>query len=51
MQNYPYLSYKSDNVLNPPAPRNFNTPHASSSSRPSLEDALGTFIQRQSEQN
>ena len=55
MRNHPYLSYKSDNVLNPPTPRNFNSPHASSSSssssRPSLEDALSTFIQRQSEQN
>ena len=51
MQNHSYLSYKSDNVLNPPAPRNFNSPYASSSSRPSLEDALNTFIQRQSEQN
>ena len=54
MRNHPYLSYKSDNVLKPPAPRNFNSPHASSSSsssRPSLEDALSTFIQRQSEQN
>ena len=55
IRNHPYLSYKSDNVLNPPAPRNFNSPHASSSSssssRPSLEDALSTFIQRQSEQN
>ena len=60
MQNHPYLSYKSDNVLNPPTPRNFNSPDASSSSsssspssssRPSLEDALSTFIQRQSEQN
>ncbi|KAK7832238.1 hypothetical protein CFP56_026689 [Quercus suber] len=51
MRNHPYLSYKSDNVLNPPAPRNFNSPHASSSSRTSLEDALSTFIQRQSEQN
>ncbi|XP_075655308.1 uncharacterized protein LOC142625560 [Castanea sativa] len=51
MRNHPYLSYKSDNVLNPPAPRNFNSPHASSSSRPSLEDALSTFIQRQCEQN
>ena len=52
MRNHPYLSYKSDNVLNPPAPRNFNSPHASSSSsRLSLEDALSTFIQRQSEQN
>ena len=50
MRNHPYLSYKSDNVLNPPAPRNFNSPHASSSSRPSLED-VPTFIQRQSEQN
>ena len=38
-------------MLNPPAPRNFNSPHASSSSRPSLEDALSTFVQRQSEQN
>ena len=48
MRNHPYLSYKSDNVLNPPAPRNFNSPHASSSSssRTSLEDALSTFIQR-----
>ncbi|KAK9988733.1 hypothetical protein SO802_028972 [Lithocarpus litseifolius] len=54
MRNRSYLSYKSDNVLNPPAPRNFNSPHvssSSSSSRPSLEDALSTFIQRQSEQN
>ena len=51
MQNHLYLSYKSDNVLNPPVARNFNSPHASSSSssRPSLEDALSTFIQRQSE--
>ena len=38
-------------MLNPPVPRNFNSPHASSSSRPYLEDALSTFIQRQSEQN
>ena len=44
-------NYRSDNVLNPPAPRNFNSPHASSSSRPSLEDALSAFIQRQSEHN
>ena len=51
MRNHLYLSYKSDNVLNPTAPRNFNSPHASSSSRPSLEDAFSTFIQRQSEQN
>ena len=54
MRNHPYLSYKSDNVLNPLASRNFNSPHASSllsSSRPSLKDALSTFIQRQSEQN
>ena len=49
MRNHPYLSYKSDNVLNPPTTRNFNSPHASSSSRPSLEEALSTFIQRQSE--
>ena len=47
MRNHLYLSYKSDNVLNPPT----NSPHASSLSRPSLEDALSTFIQRQSEQN
>ena len=53
MRNHPYLSYKSDEVLNPPAPRNFNSAHVSSlsSSRTSLEDALSTFIQRQSEQN
>ena len=44
MRNHPYLSYKSDNVLNPLAPRNFNSPHALTSSRPSLEDALSTFI-------
>ena len=31
VRNHPYLSYKSDNVLNPPALRNFNSPHASSS--------------------
>ena len=37
--------------MNPPTPKNFNSPHASSSSRPSLEDALNTFIQRQSEKN
>ncbi|XP_030947542.1 uncharacterized protein LOC115971675 [Quercus lobata] len=49
IRNHPYLSY--ENVLNPPAPRNFNSPHASLSSRPSLEDALSTFIERQSEQN
>ncbi|XP_065624222.1 LOW QUALITY PROTEIN: probable LRR receptor-like serine/threonine-protein kinase At3g47570 [Quercus suber] len=49
MRNHPYLSYKSDNVLNPPAPRNFNSPHvssSSSSSSTSLEDALSIFIQR-----
>ena len=40
-----------DNELNPPTPKNFNSPHASSSSRLSLEDAFNTFIQRQSEQN
>ena len=51
MRNHPYLSYKSDNVLNPLTPRNFNSPNASSSSRPSLEDAFNTFIRRQSEQN
>ena len=41
-------------MLNPPVPRNFNSPHASSSSsssRTSLDDALSTFIQKQSEQN
>ena len=51
VQNHPYLSYKNDNELNLPAPKNFNSPHASSSSRLSLEDALNTFIQRQSEKN
>ena len=51
MRNHLYLSYKSDNGLNPPTPRNFNSPNASSSSRPSLEDAFNTFIRRQSEQN
>ena len=45
------MSYKNDNELNLPAPKNFNSPHASSSSRLSLEDALNTFIQRQSEKN
>jgi hypothetical protein len=52
MRNHPYLSYKSDNVLNPTGPRNFDTSHTtSSSSRPPLEDVLYTFIQKQSEQN
>ena len=52
MRNHPYLSYKSDNVLNPTGPRNFNTSHTtSSSSRPPLEDVLYTFIQKQGEQN
>ena len=51
MRNHLYLNYKSDNVLNPPALRNFNSPHASSSSRPTLEDAPSTFILRQSGQN
>jgi hypothetical protein len=52
MRNHPYLSYKSDNVLNPSGPRNFDTSHAtSSSSRPPLEDVLYTFIQKQGEQN
>uniref|UniRef100_A0A2N9FQF2 RNA-directed DNA polymerase n=1 Tax=Fagus sylvatica TaxID=28930 RepID=A0A2N9FQF2_FAGSY len=50
MRNHPYLSYKSDNVLNPPPPRNNFVP-SSSSSRPPLEDVLGTFMQKQSEQN
>uniref|UniRef100_A0A2N9FJE9 Integrase catalytic domain-containing protein n=1 Tax=Fagus sylvatica TaxID=28930 RepID=A0A2N9FJE9_FAGSY len=39
-----------DNVLNPPPPRNNFVP-SSSSSRPPLEDVLGTFMQKQSEQN
>ena len=52
MRNHPYLSYKSDTVLNPTGPRNFDTPHTtSSSSRPPLEDVLYTFIQKQGEQN
>ena len=50
MKNHPYLSYKSDNVLNPPLPRNNFVP-SSSSSRPPLEDVLGTFMQKQSKQN
>uniref|UniRef100_A0A2N9EKE0 Retrotransposon gag domain-containing protein n=1 Tax=Fagus sylvatica TaxID=28930 RepID=A0A2N9EKE0_FAGSY len=50
MRNHPYLSYKSDNVLNPPPLRN-NFASSSSSSRPPLEDVLGTFMQKQSEQN
>jgi hypothetical protein len=50
MRNHPYLSYKSDNVLNPPPLRNNFVP-SSSSSRPPLEDVLGTFMQKQSEQN
>jgi hypothetical protein len=52
MRNHPYLSYKSDNVLNPTGPWNFDTSHTtSSSSRPPLEDVLYTFIQKQGEQN
>ena len=52
MRNHPYLSYKSENVLNPTRPRNFDTLHTtSSSSRPPLEDVLYTFIQKQGEQN
>jgi hypothetical protein len=52
MRNHPYFSYKSDNVLNPTDPRNFDTPHTiSSSSRPPLEDVLYIFIQKQGEQN
>uniref|UniRef100_A0A2N9HU83 Integrase catalytic domain-containing protein n=1 Tax=Fagus sylvatica TaxID=28930 RepID=A0A2N9HU83_FAGSY len=41
---------QSDNVLNPPPPRNNFVP-SSSSSRPPLEDVLGTFMQKQSEQS
>jgi hypothetical protein len=52
MRNHPYLSYKSESVLNPTGPRNFDTSHTtSSSSRPPLEDVLYTFIQKQGEQN
>jgi hypothetical protein len=52
MRNHPYLSYKSDNVLNPTGPRNFDTSHTtSSSSKPPLEDMLYTFLQKQGEQN
>ena len=52
MRNHPYLSYKSDNVLNPTSPRNFDTSHTTSSSfRSPLEDVLHTFIQKQGEQN
>jgi hypothetical protein len=52
MRNHPYLSYKSENVLNPTGPRNFDTSHTTSSSfRPPLEDVLYTFIQKQGEQN
>jgi hypothetical protein len=51
MRNHPYLSYKSDNVLNPPPPKNNFVPSLSSSSRPPLEDVLATFMQKQSEQN
>ena len=52
MRNHPYLSYKSDNVLNPTGTRNFDTSHTtSSSSRPPLVDVLYTFIQKEGEQN
>jgi hypothetical protein len=52
ISNHPYLSYKSENVLNPIGPRNFDTSHTtSSSSRPPLEDVLYTFIQKQGEHN
>jgi hypothetical protein len=52
MRNHPYLSYKSENVLNPTGPRNFDISHTtSSSSRPPLKDVLYTFIQKQGEQN
>uniref|UniRef100_A0A2N9F0M6 Retrotransposon gag domain-containing protein n=1 Tax=Fagus sylvatica TaxID=28930 RepID=A0A2N9F0M6_FAGSY len=44
MRNHPYLSYKSDNELNPLAPRNNYS--SSSSSRPPLEDVLGTLMQK-----
>uniref|UniRef100_A0A2N9F3L4 RNA-directed DNA polymerase n=1 Tax=Fagus sylvatica TaxID=28930 RepID=A0A2N9F3L4_FAGSY len=51
MRNHPYLSYKNDNVMNPPPPWNNFVPSSSSSSRPPLEDVLKTFMQKQSEQN
>ena len=52
MRNHLYLNYKSENVLNPIGPRNFDISHTtSSSSRPPLEDVLYTFIQKQGEQN
>jgi hypothetical protein len=52
MRNHPYLSYKSENVLNPTGPRNFDTSHTtSSSSRLPLENVLYTFIHKQGEQN
>ena len=52
MRNHPYLSYKSENVLNPTGPRNFDTSHTtSSSSRLPLEDVFYTFIQKQGDQN
>ena len=51
MRNHPYLSYKSNNVLNPTGPRNFDTSHTtSSSSSPPLENVLYTFIQKQGKQ-
>ena len=43
MRNHSYLSYKSDNVLNPPPPRNNFVP-SSSSSKPHSEDVLGAFM-------
>jgi hypothetical protein len=52
MRNHPYLSYKSDNVLNPTGPRNFDTSRTtSSSSRPPLKDVLYTSIQKKGTQN
>jgi hypothetical protein len=52
MRNHPYLSYKSENVLNLTSLRNFDTSHTtSSSSRLPLEDVFYTFIQKQGEQN
>ena len=52
MRNHPYLSYKSDKVLNPIGPRNFDSSYTtSSSSRPPLEDILYTSIKKQGEEN
>ena len=52
MRNHPYLSYKSENVLNSTSSRNFDTSYTTLSSfRPPLEDVLYTFIQKHGEQN